>query len=98
MKMLMPTSGRCSRFRECSASGLDSQMNSTASISPDRDRCHAVYQTVEDQGLPLVSEVASVRYWFSSSNFRARTMISFTQRWSHEIDRYVGEAHTERAS
>lgn len=87
----MPTSGRLRRFRECSASGLDSQMNSTASISSDRDRCHAVYQTVEDQGVPLESEVASVRYWFSSSNFRARTTISFTPGWSHQIDRHAGQ-------
>jgi hypothetical protein len=45
-----------------------------------------------------VSEEASVRYWFSSSNFRARTTISFTPGWSHENDRHADAALTERAS
>ena len=84
LKMLIPTWGLSRRFLECSASGLRNQMNSTASHCSDRDRCHAVYQTVEDHGLPLASEVASVRYWFSSSNCCARTTRSFTRGSSHE--------------
>lgn len=87
LKMLMPTSGRCRRFLECSASGRDRQMNSSASHSSDRDRCQAVYQTVEDQGLPLASEVASVRYWFSSSGCCTRTTFSVTRGSLHETDR-----------